>query len=155
MVNILILSLLATVAFSIIMYGAIGIHLTRLNIPFLLGTFLTANRSKALIIGFFLHFLLGFVFTFVYLLIMVSMNWLSIWFGLFLGLFQALFVLTVFYAILPKFHPRMASENWGPQEAKLLEPPGFLGMNYGYITPIVILIAHAVFGLIVGMIAFV
>jgi|GEM_PF-5949958 len=34
--------------------------------------------------------------------------------------------------------------NDGPQA------PGFLAINYGFITPCVVLIAHAVFGMIIG-----
>lgn len=35
----------------------------------------------------------------------------------------------------------------------LVEPPGFLMMNHGRRTPIVLLIAHIVFGAIVGILA--
>jgi hypothetical protein len=32
----------------------------------------------------------------------------------------------------------------------MLEPPGFLGLNYGFSTPLSIVIAHVVFGIILG-----
>ena len=44
----------------------------------------------------------------------------------------------------------MASELRGPEPTKALEPPGFLALNYGRRTPLVTLVAHAVYGLILG-----
>ena len=72
------------------------------------------------------------------------------WFGALIGLVQAIFVLTVALSILPALHPRMANEQRGPTVVKQLEPPGFLGLHYGIRTPISVLVAHAVFGAILG-----
>jgi len=44
----------------------------------------------------------------------------------------------------------MVSDSRGPEPTRLLEPPGFLAMNYGRMTPIVTLVAHTVYGLILG-----
>ena len=43
----------------------------------------------------------------------------------------------------------MASEQHGPTVVRQLEPPGFLALNYGVQTPLV-LVAHLVFGMILG-----
>jgi hypothetical protein len=51
---------------------------------------------------------------------------------------------------LPAFHPRMATEGWGPEPTRQLEPPGNLALNYGLSTPIVTLLAHLVYGGILG-----
>jgi len=72
------------------------------------------------------------------------------WFGASIGLVQAIFVLTIALPILPALHPRMANERYGPTIVLQLEPPGFLGLHYGVRTPISILIAHAIFGAILG-----
>ena len=53
-------------------------------------------------------------------------------------------------ADLPGMHPRMASEIQGPTVVRQLEPPGFLGRNYGIRTPLSALAAHVLFGLILG-----
>jgi hypothetical protein len=44
----------------------------------------------------------------------------------------------------------MASEQRGPTVMRQLEPPGFLALNYGYQTPVSVLIAHPAFGAILG-----
>ena len=44
----------------------------------------------------------------------------------------------------------MASEIRGPTAVRQLEPPGFLARNYGLATPFTSLIAHVVFGAILG-----
>jgi hypothetical protein len=47
-------------------------------------------------------------------------------------------------------HPRMANEQYGPTVVRQLEPPGFLALHYGIRTPISVVIAHVVFGAILG-----
>jgi hypothetical protein len=44
----------------------------------------------------------------------------------------------------------MASEQYGPTVVRQLEPPGFLALHYGTRTPVSVLLAHAVFGIILG-----
>jgi hypothetical protein len=74
----------------------------------------------------------------------------SLWFGALIGLVHGTFVIVVVLPVLPGMHPRMASEIRGPTVVEQLEPPGFLGKNYGYPTPISVVIAHVVFGAILG-----
>lgn len=45
----------------------------------------------------------------------------------------------------------MASVQQQPTVMRQLEPPGFLALNYGYQTPLSILIAHLVYGVILGV----
>jgi len=47
-------------------------------------------------------------------------------------------------------HPRMATEQRGPEPTRQLEPPGFLAMNYGRRTPVSVIIAHLVYGAVLG-----
>jgi hypothetical protein len=44
----------------------------------------------------------------------------------------------------------MASDSTGPEPTKMLEPPGFLALNYGYRTPLAVLIAHIAYGTVLG-----
>ncbi len=44
----------------------------------------------------------------------------------------------------------MAGEQQGPSITRQLEPPGFLALNYGVQTPLSILVAHLLFGSILG-----
>jgi hypothetical protein len=47
-------------------------------------------------------------------------------------------------------HPRMAAEDQGPDPTPMLQPPGFLALNYGKRTPLVTVVAHIVYGAIVA-----
>jgi hypothetical protein len=70
--------------------------------------------------------------------------------GSLIGLVHALFVLTVAMSVLPGLHPRMASERQGPTPTRQLEPPGFLALNYGKRTPISVVLAHLIYGGLLG-----
>jgi hypothetical protein len=63
---------------------------------------------------------------------------------------HGLFVLLAVMPMLPGLHPRMASEQRGPEPTRQLEPPGFLALNYGRRTPLSVIAAHLVYGTILG-----
>jgi|SRR5947209_17517855 len=52
--------------------------------------------------------------------------------------------------VLPAMHPRMANEQYGPTVVRQVEPPGYFALHYGVRTPVSVLVAHAVFGAILG-----
>jgi hypothetical protein len=54
--------------------------------------------------------------------------------------------------LLPVVHPRMATPDTAANEITLIEPPGFLMLNYGRNTFLVTLAAHIVYGALVGLI---
>jgi len=110
----------------------------------------TPNRDRAKLIGFFFHFANGWIFALVYVAAFHAFGVATWWFGAIIGLVQATFVLTMLMPILPALHPRMANEQYGPTVVHQLEPPGFLGLHYGWRTPISVLIAHTIFGAILG-----
>ncbi len=141
---------IANLALSGMLSTSQGLGLTRMNVPYLLGTIVTHDRDRARLFGFFAHFLNGWAFSILYVLLFQDLCLVSWWFGLLIGLVHALFVLTVGMSLLPSLHPRMASERHGPTAVRQLEPPGFMALNYGYQTPISIFLAHAVFGAILG-----
>jgi hypothetical protein len=140
----------ATVVLTAILGGSQGLGLTRMNIPYLLGTMFTPNRDRAKLIGVLVHFFDGWVFSLIYVAAFHAWDTATWWLGGLTGLVHALFVLTVGMPLLPGLHPRMASEEHGPTVVRQLEPPGFLALHYGIRTPISILLAHAVFGVILG-----
>jgi len=139
-----------TVILTSILAASQGFGMTRMNIPYLLGTIFTPSRDKAKLIGFLLHFANGWIFALVYVAMFHAFGLATWWFGALIGIIQAIFVLTVLLPIMPALHPRMANEQYGPTVVRQLEPPGFLGLHYGIRTPISILIAHAIFGVILG-----
>ncbi len=140
----------ATVVLTTLLAGSQGLGLTRMNMPYLLGTMVTADRDRAKAIGIALHLVNGWLFSLVYVAAF-EVTGLATWpFGAAIGLVHGAFVATVALTFLPGLHPHMASEHQAPTSAPLLEPPGFLGLNYGPQTPISILLSHLVFGLILG-----
>lgn len=139
-----------TVTLTTLMAASQGLGLTRMNIPYLLGTMVTADRDRAKAFGVLIHLFNGYVFSLVYVLAFHAWGGPTWWKGAAIGLVHAGFVLTAGMPTMPGVHPRMASETRGPTVVRLLEPPGFFGLNYGYRTPVSIVIAHLVFGLILG-----
>ena len=142
--------LVATLALSALLATSQGLGVTRMNIPYLLGTVITADRDKARLYGFAAHVLNGWVFSLLYALIFQAVHQVNWRLGLLIGLGHALLVLTVGAQLLPSMHPRMASEHHGPTARRQLEPPGFMALNYGYQTPVSVFLSHAVFGAILG-----
>ena len=141
---------LATLALSTLLSASLGFGLTRMNLPYLIGTFFTPEREKAKAYGFIVHLLNGWVFSILYVLVFENLHLANWWFGAILGLAQALFLLTVGMSLMPGLHPRMASEHDGPTANRQLEPPGFMALHYGFQTPVSVLLAHLAFGAILG-----
>jgi len=140
-----------TLVLTTILSAASELRLTRMDLPFLLGTAFTANRLRAKALGFALHFVAGLMFALVYYAVFVAIGESGWWLGAILGLVHALFASTALVnLLLPLVHPRMGSPLTGANSTALLEPPGFLMLNYGLQTPLVTIVAHIAFGAIVG-----
>jgi hypothetical protein len=149
--NVLVWGLVATAGMTTILQGSQGLGLSRLSLPFLLGTVFTADRRRANIIGFALYMLGGWGFAFLYYLVFHILDEVASWsLGAGLGLLHGLFLLTVILPMLPYVHPRMASEYDGPTATRRLEPPGFLGLNYGRRTALITLLGQVVYGAVLG-----
>lgn len=126
-------------------------RLTRMDIPFLLGTVFTENRVRAKALGYGLHFVFGMAFALGYYAIFRVIGESGWWLGAVFGLVHGMFAGTALVNILlPVLHPRMASPLTAADSSPLLEAPGFLLLNYGRQTPIVSLVAHVAYGAIVG-----
>jgi uncharacterized membrane protein YagU involved in acid resistance len=141
---------IATLVLSAALSVTQGPGLTRINLPYVLGTILTPDRDKARRYGFLAHIVGGWAFSIIYILIFEAKHLSNWWFGAVIGLVHALFVLTVGAMLLPTIHPRMATERHGPTARRQLEPPGFMALNYGYQTPLSVFLSHAAFGAILG-----
>jgi hypothetical protein len=140
-----------TLVLTTMLRAASELGLTRMDLPFLLGTAFTADRRRAKALGYLLHFIAGQIFALVYYAIFVAIDTNGWWLGAIFGLGHALFVSTALVNILlPLVHPRMGSPLTGAGSVALLEPPGFLMLNYGLQTPFVNVLAHIAYGTIVG-----
>jgi hypothetical protein len=125
--------------------------LTRVDLPFLLGTAVTGDRARAKALGYLLHLVAGEAFALVYYAVFAAIDtsgWLiGAVFGLVHGTATATALVNV---LLPVVHPRMGSPLSAADSSPLLEPPGFLMRNYGRGTPIATLLGHVAYGAIVG-----
>ena len=125
--------------------------LTRVDLPFLLGTAVTRDRARAKALGYLLHLAAGEVFALVYFAIFTAIDTSGWLLGALLGLLHGIVSATALVNILlPVVHPRMGSALSAADSSPLLEPPGFLLRNYGRGTPIATLLAHIAYGAIVG-----
>jgi hypothetical protein len=148
--SMMIWGLAATVAMTSVLQGAQGMGLSRLSLPFLAGTFFTADRRWAVTIGFVFYVIGGWIFAFLYFLLFASIGVYTWWLGLLAGLLHGLFLVAGVLPLLPYIHPRMASEYDGVSGVRPLEPPGFMGLNYGHRTPLTTLAGQALYGLVLG-----
>ncbi|MFP4003186.1 MAG: hypothetical protein ACLFV8_05370 [Alphaproteobacteria bacterium] len=149
-VQVLVWGLLATAAMTTILQGSQGLGLSRLSLSFLIGTMFTSRRTYANVLGFLAYALGGWAFAFLYVLIFLSLGIGTWWFGLLLGLAHGVALLVVLLPLVPYIHPRMANEYEGPPRTQRLEPPGFMGSNYGYRTPLSVMVAQGAYGLLLG-----
>ncbi|HEY3062069.1 MAG TPA: hypothetical protein VGL99_24085 [Chloroflexota bacterium] len=133
-----------------LMAGSQGLGLTRMNLPFMLGTMFTPDRDRAKLVGLGVHLVNGWLLALLYAAAFQSWGLATWWLGLAVGLAHGLFVIVVVMPMLPGLHPRMASEQRGPEPTRQLDPPGFLALNYGRRTPLSVLFAHLVYGTILG-----
>ena len=127
------------------------LNLTRMDLPFLLGTAFTSDRTRAKSLGYVLHFLAGLTFALIYYGIFLAIGRSGWWLGAIFGLAHGLFSATALVdTLLPLIHPRMGTRSTAAPAVALLEPPGFLMLNYGARTPFVSLAAHIAYGTLVG-----
>ncbi len=141
---------LSTVLLTVFMSLSQALGLTRMSLPYLLGTLATPDRDRARLVGIGVHVLNGWLFSLLYVAIFHALGRAGVLVGTTIGLCHALFVLVVGMPALPGLHPRMASETRGPTVVRQLEPPGFLALHYGVQTPLVVLVAHLIFGAFLG-----
>jgi hypothetical protein len=141
----------ATVVLTGLMTGAQSLGLTRIDLPFVLGTMFTPNRDLARLLGILIHLVNGWISAIVYIGAFETSGLSSWWLGPTIGLVHGMFVVVVLIPALPGIHPRMASDTWGPEPTQVLEPPGALVLNYGRSTPIVTVLAHVVYGTVLGL----
>jgi hypothetical protein len=140
-----------TLVLTTTLRAANEMSLTRVDLPFLLGTTVTKDRARAKAVGYLMHLVTGELFALVYFLIFASIDSSGWLLGALLGLLHGIFSTTALVnVLLPVVHPRMGSTLTAADSHPLLEPPGFLMRNYGRGTPIAALLAHIAYGAIVG-----
>jgi hypothetical protein len=140
-----------TLVLTTTLRAANELGLTRIDLPFLLGTAVTADRARAKAVGYLMHLVAGELFAIVYLAILSAIDTNGWAIGaLFGGLHGIVSATALVNILLPVVHPRMGSTLSAANSSPLLEPPGFLMRNYGRGTLIATLLAHVAYGAIVG-----
>jgi len=142
---------IATSLLTTAMAASQGLGLSRINVPYILGTMFTPDRDRAKVYGFLVHMVNGWIFALIYVGVFHVLGRATWWFGALVGLLHSLLVLMVVFPLYPGIHPRMASEQRGPTVVRQLEPPGFLGLHYGARTPIAVIVPHVLFGAMLGL----
>lgn len=143
-----------TLVLTTVLRAATELRLTRMDLPFLLGTAVSTDRRRAKALGYALHFLFGLVFALLYYLVFRVADTSGVGLGALLGLLHGLFAGSALVnVLLPVVHPRMGTGFDAAGSAPLLEPPGFMLLNYGRRTPLVTIAAHVAYGAIVGLLA--
>ena len=143
--------LVGTIVMTTMLRAASEFGMTRMDLPFLLGTSVSERRRRAKVYGYIAHFVLGLLFALGYAVIFEATGHSGWMIGLFLGVVHATFVATTLVTvILPIVHSRMGTPETAADEIALIEPPGFLMLNYGRSTFVVTLFAHMVYGAIIG-----
>jgi hypothetical protein len=140
-----------TVVLTTVLRAGSELHLTRTDIPFLLGSAFSSDRGHAKVIGYCLHFVAGLLFALAYYGIFEAIGTSSWWLGALFGVVHALFAGTALVnVLLPVVHPRMGTPSTAAPDVALVEAPGFMLLNYGRQTPLVAIVAHVAYGAIVG-----
>jgi hypothetical protein len=143
--------LAGTIVLTTLLRTASELGMTRIDLPFLLGTAVTTDRVRAKALGYAFHFVFGVLFALAYYAIFVVIGAAGVLLGGLFGLVHALFAGTALVSVLlPVVHPRMGTGFDAAGSAPLLEPPGFMMLNYGRETPVANVVAHVAYGAIVG-----
>lgn len=141
-----------TLILTTVLRTATELNLTRMDLPFLLGTAVTADRHRAKVLGYAAHFGFGLLFALGYYGLFAAVGRDDWWLGALFGLGQSLFVGTFLVnVLLPVIHPRMGTPLSDAGTVALLEPPGFMLRNYGLQTPVVSLVAHTLYGTTIAL----
>ena len=130
--------------------GAQQLRMTRMSIPYLLGTLFTPDRERAKLYGLLAHLVNGQLFALLYVALFHATGAGGVVRGAMIGLLHAAVVLLVVVPLLPAIHPRMASLHQGPVGTRAIEPPGPFALHYGFATPLMVVVSHAIFGAVVG-----
>ncbi len=147
--EVLLWALVATCAMTTVLQGSQGLGLSRLSLPFLFGTIVTADRGRAVLVGSLMYLAGGWVFAILYFFLFASLGTSNVWIGAAFGALHGLFLLVSLPA-MAQIHPRIASEYDPPASEPKLEPPGPFGTNYGTRTPVTTMLAQVLYGAILG-----
>lgn len=145
------------VAMSMLMQMAVAMGMTRMQLPVILGSMITRDEDSAKRIGMMWHFVNGLIFGLIYAGVWKAFDITghSVGTGLWVGaLFGAVHGIA-FAMVMPMMsamHPRAGGTLAAATPAGEVRLPSFGvgGKNFGSMTPMGVLAAHVVYGLVWG-----
>src|SRR2546423_1496976 len=99
--SILLWGFAATVMLTTVLLAGQSLGLTRIDMPFIVGTVFTPHRDRAKVFGFAAHIINGWLFAIVYALFFENVHRATWWFGGILGALQGVVVLVALLPLLP------------------------------------------------------
>ena len=142
---------IGTLVLTTLLRAASELRLTRIDLPFLLGTVVTVDRLRAKALGYLFHFFFGFFFALGYYAVFRALGRAGWLLGATLALVHGVFTGSALVNILlPVVHPRMGTPLSSIESETLLEPPGFMMLNYGRGSPLASIVAHLAYGALIG-----
>ncbi|MGE0795352.1 MAG: hypothetical protein AB7I38_17865 [Dehalococcoidia bacterium] len=158
----------ATAVMSAMMTMAASAGMTDMpSMPLVTGSMIAGSRGMAMRIGSAMHYLMmgTIVFGLAYAALFTAFDDDSWWVGALFGLAHGVILGVVFMPMMPAVHPRMRHELVGVavpggrgtvavDEAGevQLAAPGVLGMRWGGMTPVGMLMGHVVYGLVAALV---
>lgn len=162
----LIAGFVGTVVMSLMMNGAKAAGMTNMPpMPLVMGSMFSGERMTAMAIGSVLHFIvMGTVmFGLAYAGLFSVLDNDAWWIGLLIGVAHGLVVGVMAMPMMPKMHPRMGQDATidGPSSTNTVQDgsgglrvaaPGVLGSRWGGLTPVGLVMGHAVYGIVVALV---
>src|SRR5690349_8481386 len=97
-----------TLVLTTFLQASSALGLSRIDLPFLLGTAFSGDRVRAKALGYGLHFIVGLAFALIYFSIFAAIGHSGWWLGAIVGLVHGVFAATALVGtLLPLVHPRM------------------------------------------------
>jgi uncharacterized membrane protein YagU involved in acid resistance len=135
---------LGTIGLTVLLYAGPMMGLPRMNLPTMLGTMFVADMGAAFWLGTIIHFIIGSVilalaYALFFRQVLPGQPWAK---GAIYGLIPWLVLMVVVMPMLGAIHPLIASG--------MMMAPGFFASNLGPMAVVGALIAHLVYGVILG-----
>lgn len=140
--------LIGAIAMLMVIYGGRAMGMTRMDLLYKLGTMMgpRASRGQAYLVGMMLHLMMGAMFGLVHAGVLVGLTpatvGAAVGLDAVIGLVHGMGVVVVMPLLLNSVHPLVASGD--------IEAPGTALVGFGTMTPMGVVMAHLVFGLVTG-----
>ena len=141
-----------TFVLASVLQAATALRLTRIDLPFLIGSAVSGDHGLARAAGYTLQAAIGVGFALVYHALFAALGTSAVWVGAAFGLLHGAVTATlVVPVLLPPVHPRLATTSTAADQAPQLARPGFAMLTYGTATPALTCLAHVLYGTIVAL----